>query len=422
MPDRVNMLPKVILPTASFTPATFQGVTFTPQQADMSLLARSLDKVEQREEKLSAQRLALSEAFSKARELLPDNEETNRYITENQERISKNIDTMAGIGDMSNALQSARTLAGDFISSPEYNARVKHHKQRNAWLEELKRSNVDNNVKEYYEDIYTDTPEFTRDVNGAITGAQEFKAPLPEQGQSATAIIQMAVKATADERTDTSSSHSGSGGGSSSAYRRELLTADKISQTAKSIVNSDTRVRQAFIDQFNAGIHKINKLERQKNELNNQLAITTDENKRRDLENRIASIENQASGYKSSFYKNSAPIANAEAYIDNLFSANNEEIKNASYDYQHSSSSSHSGSAGGGGGAGAADGGLGALLSGLPSTQDLIEIDVKTKTGNVHIKPQQNNMPQHGRRPEQKTEYKPSVPLTKTNKIVDTPW
>ena len=224
----------------------------------------------------------------------------------------------------------------------------------------------------------------------------------------------MAVKATADERTDTSSSHSGTGGGSSSAYRRELLTADKISQTAKSIVNNDTRVRQAFIDQFNAGIHQINKLERQKNELSNQLAITTDENKRRDLENRISSIDNQANGYKNSFYKNSAPIANAEAYIDSLFSANNEEIKNASYDYQHSSSSSHSGSIGGGIGAD----GLGNLLGGLPLTQDLISSDVQTKSGNVHFTVKPTSVPEKGRnRPKQTTEYKPAVSPKRNNYI-----
>lgn len=405
-----NNLPKIQLNAATFTPATFTPQVYTPLQSDMNLLARSLDKIEDREEKLSSQRAAVAEAFSKARDLLPDNAETNQYITDNQNRVMNSIDAMADVDDISGALTSARQLASEFISSPEYNARVKHHKQRNAWLEELKRSNVDNNVKEYYEDIYTDTPEFTRDVNGTITGAQEFNAPLPEQGQSATAIIQMAVKATADERTDTSSSHSGSGSGSSSAYRRELLTADKISQTAKSIVNNDTRVRQAFIDQFNAGIHKINKLERQKNELSNQLAITTDENKRRDLENRIASIDNQANGYKNSFYKNSAPIANAEAYIDSLFSANNEEIKNASYDYQHSSSNSHSGSAGGGGGVG--PDGLGNLLGGLPLTQDLISSDVQTKSGNVHFTTKQATVPEKGRnRPKQTTEYKPAVSL-----------
>ena len=35
------------------------------------------------------------------------------------------------------------------------------------------------------------------------------------------------------------------------------------------------------------------------------------------------------------FYKNETPITNAETYIENLFSKDNIEIKNAAYDYIH---------------------------------------------------------------------------------------
>lgn len=339
MPVRNNMLAGNILPSGGFTPATFQGNTFTPQQVDMSLLARSLDKIEEREEKLANQRLALGEAFSKARELLPDNEETNQYITNNQNRIRDNINAMISIGDYAGALNSSRRLAGDFISSPEYNARVKEHKSRKEWIEQLDRSNVDNYIKEYYKDTYQDRNNFTRDKDGNITGTAGWEAPLPEQGQSANSIIQAAVKATADQRTDTGSSWTGEDGtGGSSASSREWLTADRISSTAKSLVNNDPRVKQAFVDQFNAGIHQIDKLTK-------ALAQTTDPMRRAELENQIA-------GYKSAYYKNGAPMESAQAYIDNLFSANNDEIKNAAYDYKHSRSGSDKYAKGRGAGAG----------------------------------------------------------------------
>ena len=339
MPVRNNMLAGNILPSGGFTPATFQGNTFTPQQVDMSLLARSLDKIEEREEKLANQRLALGEAFSKARELLPDNEETNQYITDNQNRIRDNINAMISIGDYAGALNSSRRLAGDFISSPEYNARVKEHKSRKEWIEQLDRSNVDNYIKEYYKDTYQDRNNFTRDKDGNITGTAGWEAPLPEQGQSANSIIQAAVKATADQRTDTGSSWTGEDGtGGSSASSREWLTADRISSTAKSLVNNDPRVKQAFVDQFNAGIHQIDKLTK-------ALAQTTNPMRRAELENQIA-------GYKSAYYKNGAPMESSQAYIDNLFSANNDEIKNAAYDYKHSRSGSDKYAKGRGAGAG----------------------------------------------------------------------
>lgn len=339
MPASNSILPRVNLATASFTPATFQGNVFTPQQADISLLARSLDKIEEREEKLATQRLALGEAFSKAKELLPDNAETNQYITDNQNRIRDNINAMINAGDYAGALNSARRLAGDFISSPEYNARVKEHKSRKEWIEQLDRSNVDNYIKEYYKDTYQDRNNFTRDKDGNITGTAGWEAPLPEQGQSANSIIQAAVKATADQRTDTGSSWTGEDGtGGSSASSREWLTADRISSTAKSLVNNDPRVKQAFVDQFNAGIHQIDKLTK-------ALAQTTDPMRRAELENQIA-------GYKSAYYKNGAPMESAQGYIDNLFSANNDEIKNAAYDYKHSRSGSDKYAKGIGAGAG----------------------------------------------------------------------
>lgn len=313
---------KISLGNVAFNPATFQGAVFTPQQENMSLLQHSIDKLDERKEKTDMQKANIAEAFSKIRDLLPDNEETNKYITDNQNRIMGTIDSMINLGDYSAALSSAKTLASTFMASPEYNARIKEHKQRNIWLESLNRSNVDNYIKEYYIDTYKDKNNFTRDENGNITGTAGWEAPLPEQGQSATSIIQAAVKATADERTDSTKSRTNSTGtGGHKVYKRELLTAEKISNTAKSILNNDSNIRQAFIDQYNAGIHQISKLEL-------SLGSTNDERKKQDIQNKI-------DGYKKMFYKNGAPIANAEMYIEDLFSENNAEIKNAAYDYIH---------------------------------------------------------------------------------------
>ena len=317
----------ISLGSVAFNPATFPGAVFTPQQENMSLLQHSIDKLDERKEKTDIQKANIAEAFSKIRDLLPDNEETNKYITDNQNRIMGTIDSMINLGDYSAALSSARTLASTFMASPEYNARIKEHKQRNIWLESLNRSNVDNYIKEYYIDTYKDKNNFTRDENGNITGTAGWEAPLPEQGQSATSIIQAAVKATADERTDSAKSWTNSTGtGGHNAYKRELLTAEKISNTAKSILNNNTNIRQAFIDQYNAGIHQISKLE-------SSLLTTNDERKKQDIQNKI-------DGYKKMFYKNGAPIANAEMYIEDLFSKDNTEIKNAAYDYIHDSKGS----------------------------------------------------------------------------------
>lgn len=333
-------------------------VPFTLKRNErLDVLGQALNKLDLAAKEADDKRTAVAEAFANARNLLPDNEETNQYITDNQNRIINTIDEDLVRGKFYDAIRDGKKLASDFMSSPEFIARTKEHKQRNIWLEELNRSSVDNYIKDYYKDIYKDKNNFTRDENGNVTGTAGWEAPLPEQGQSATAIIQMAVKATADERTDRSSSWSGEGGGGHNAYRQESLAASKISSTAKSIVNSDSRVRQAFVDQYNAGIHQINKLQK-------QLSTETDANRR-------ASIENQIAGYKKSFYKNEAPMSSADDYIDNLFSPQNDEIKNAAYNYIHTNTGSSSGSSGAGG-AGAVGGGLQLSLGAMAeSSMDL---------------------------------------------------
>lgn len=312
---------KISLGNVAFNPATFQGAVFTPQQENMSLLQHSIDKLDERKEKTDIQKANIAEAFSKIRDMLPDNEETNQYITDNQNRIMGSIDSMINLGDYSAALSLARTLPSNFMANPEFNARTKEKKQRDIWKESLDKLNIDNYVKEYYIDKYKDKNNFTRDENGNITGTAGWKAPLPEKSQNATSIIQAAVKATTDERTDTAKSWTTSDGtGGHNVYKREVLFAKKISNTAKSILK-DNSIRSAFIDQYNAGIYKISKLE-------DLLSKTKDEKERQ-------SIQNEIDGYKNSFYKNGAPIASAEMYIEDLFSENNTEIQNAAYDYIH---------------------------------------------------------------------------------------
>lgn len=323
-----NMLPKVSLTPTTFTPVNPTFQVFTPQQADMSLLARSLDKIEERRKDLDNQNLAISKAFSEARQLLPDNEETNNYINSEQDKVSKSIEAMIDVGDMSGALSTARNAAADFIKSPEYNARIKEHRQREEWFSNLEKSNVEQYVKDYYKHLYYDNSYLTRDANGNVTGTSGFKALLPNVGISASALIQQAVKSTADERKDTASDYSKSGdyGGTSShsSYREEKLTAAKVSETAKRMLQDNPEYEQAFVDRFNAANYKIT-------ELTNQLKSEQDPARRKDLENQIQ-------GFKNSYYKNGAPYSSANDYINDLFSENNEEIKNAAYLYKHSNS------------------------------------------------------------------------------------
>ena len=121
MPVRNNMLVGNILPNSGFAPAIFQGNTFTPQQADMSLLARSLDKIEQRELATNQQRGATAKALADV-EL---NEAEDEWKANYANRIQDEINGLIAFGDYSNALNRSAVLAGKALADPALRGRVR---------------------------------------------------------------------------------------------------------------------------------------------------------------------------------------------------------------------------------------------------------------------------------------------------------
>lgn len=125
---------KISLGNARFNPAAFQGVVFTPQQQNMSLLQHSIDKIDERKEKTDQQTAAIMEAINKVRLDSSENKWKQDYVN----RIKNEINSAAQFGDYSSALETATRLAGEAIHSPELSGRQRYYEEREKWLEELK--------------------------------------------------------------------------------------------------------------------------------------------------------------------------------------------------------------------------------------------------------------------------------------------
>ena len=125
---------KISLGNARFNPAAFQGVVFTPQQQNMSLLQHSIDKLDERKEKTDQQTAAIMEAINKVRLDSSENKWKQDYVN----RIKNEINAAAQFGDYSSALETATRLAGEAIHSPELSGRQRYYEEREKWLEELK--------------------------------------------------------------------------------------------------------------------------------------------------------------------------------------------------------------------------------------------------------------------------------------------
>lgn len=166
---------KISLGNARFNPAAFQGVVFTPQQQNMSLLQQSINKLDERKEKTDQQRSAIISAINN----LKLNQAEDKWKYDYADRIKSKIDSAIQFGDYSNALEVATKLAGDAVSSPEVLSRVRANEQyeKEIQLQQARRDKGDISDATYnwwlkqnpykYQDTY--------DSNGNIVGGSTYE-------------------------------------------------------------------------------------------------------------------------------------------------------------------------------------------------------------------------------------------------------
>lgn len=180
MPVRNNVLTGNILPNGGFAPAVFQGNTFAPQQADMNLLARSLDKIEQREIATSQQRGAIAKALAE----LDLNPAEDQWRTDYANNIQDQISGLIQFGDYSGALNRAAILAGDMYTNPGLRGRLRAQQDYKKFVDDTqKRTDIDQRTKNWalatnpysYADITDD--------KGNVVGGTEWQPSNRPVGQ-----------------------------------------------------------------------------------------------------------------------------------------------------------------------------------------------------------------------------------------------
>lgn len=180
MPVRNNMLAGNILPSGGFAPAIFQGNTFTPQQADMNLLARSLDKIEQREIATNQQRGAIAKALADV-EL---NEAEDEWKTNYANKIQDEINGLIAFGDYSNALNRAAVLAGKSLADPALRGRVRAQRDYKTFVDNtLARKDLTEDDKSWALAMNPYKYEDKFDSNGNVVGGTDWKPTTRPVGE-----------------------------------------------------------------------------------------------------------------------------------------------------------------------------------------------------------------------------------------------
>lgn len=314
----------VQLPNIDFTPTQVQLATYTPQEPNYEIFNRQIEQLERDREAANTGYFNISEVFDKISGELGDDEQTRDYLFDNQSKIEKSVRNLIDIGDYSEAINQSKNMLGKFMNSPEYRARREQNKEKSKWYAELDKSDIDENLKDYYKDLTKDLNFFKYDDEGNITGADVWNPA--ERGISPVksrvdinGLLDAAVKSAAADKTDTNSRNINvDGTGRQRGYSSEVLTADKISNQAKAIINN--QYRQYFNDKLLAGLHQINKLEQ-------ALLKETDVNRQNYIKDKIKSYQNE-------YYKNGAPLTYDE-YIEKYFGKDSDYIKNTAYNYKH---------------------------------------------------------------------------------------
>lgn len=169
---------RISLGNIPFAPATFQGSVFTPIQQNVSFLQRSIDKLDERKEKVDQQTAAIMSAINNVKLDSAENNWKKNYT----DKIVNQIKFASSIGDYSWALETATRLAGEAVTSPELLGRQRYYEERQKWLEELKTRNARGEIDSdtYNRAIsenkynYSDTYDNEGNVTGGISWNPAF--------------------------------------------------------------------------------------------------------------------------------------------------------------------------------------------------------------------------------------------------------
>lgn len=112
------------LKTINITPQQYQFKSFTPQQANMSLLADSLTKMEARQEKATERMSAIDQSLGKIGEQLHNDKETQRWFNNYKQRVKDNIGLAVSRGDYGEAIRRANLMAGQISQDNSLKNRV----------------------------------------------------------------------------------------------------------------------------------------------------------------------------------------------------------------------------------------------------------------------------------------------------------
>lgn len=289
MADRI---PKMSLKTVDFRPVELKFADYTPQFADMNILANSIKTKEARDLEADKKTAELRAAFGELDLALEEDAFKENYIN----NVMNQLNVPLSLGDSGEAIRRATQLASQVASDPQILGRTKYNTDRKAWIKSIDdrvaTGTITKEVGEMYKSKnkydYQDT--YKTDENGnktdTIIGGTKWEGPNIAKHVE-TADIQ---KAMASQLGISSSAYSSEGAdqqvyydkdgnettdvnaavslkltrtAGSSSGSTEQLTVEQLVAGWKDYITANPNIKASLKDDYDAAKFTMDKLEKE---------------------------------------------------------------------------------------------------------------------------------------------------------------
>lgn len=165
------------LKTVNVAPQQYQFQSFTPQQVDMSLLANSMQKKEERINNADKQRAIVENSLGAIRERINTADPTvAKRFKAKVDGIMNTIDSYSNIGRYADAIREATRAAGSLANDEELQGMVKTNKQYQDARAAIKsRTDISDMTKERW--LATNSYKYNsiKDESGNIIGTEDWQ-------------------------------------------------------------------------------------------------------------------------------------------------------------------------------------------------------------------------------------------------------
>ena len=381
MPD-YNIRPT--LKTVNVAPQQYQFQSFTPQQVDISLLANSMQKKEERINNADKQRAIVENSLGAIRELINTADPTvAKRFKAKVDNIMGTIDSYSNTGRYADAIREATRAAGHLADDEELQGMVKTNKQYQDARTAIKsRPDISDMTKERW--LATNSYKFNsiKDESGNIIGTEDWQqdwSPVSDiKPDTINSLILQAVN------PDSNSSSSTRETGSTNTVNNDPNAKNNISDYSRGGTHSrsssfsrehldpakiDAARRLYYKEHLGAVNQMYENLKWKYSQLKEQIKTATGDKKAM-LEGQLNGVEKQITN-KNGIYQDAedmfmsmtSELVNSAKYTKTASSSGSSDVTSNSKTYKDPNSGLLTGGAGAGGGTGFRGYGFGNSLS-----------------------------------------------------------